>query len=90
MGEEMTYIISDVPIIPDLISQESLDDRLPITIILHRDTHGRIGVNSLESLVGMTRTIGQGLSLLLLQARMMSVGMGMGMGGGDSRYEERE
>ena len=80
------YIISDIPSFSDLISQECLDDRLPIPIILHRDTHGVI--DSLESLVWVTRAIGERLALFLLQTIVVSVGMGMG--GGNPRYEEGE
>ena len=47
-------------------------------------------IDSLESLVWVTRAIREGLALFLLQAIMVGVSVGMGMGGGNPRYEEGE
>ena len=78
-----THIISDIPF-PDLISQESLGNRLPIPIVFLGDPKL---INSFECLVGVGRAVREGFPLSLLKTVM---GVGVGMGGGDPGYQERE
>jgi len=78
-----THIISDIPF-PDLISQESLGNRLPISIVFLSNSEL---INSFECLVGVGWAVREGFPLSLLNTVM---GVGMGMSGGDPGYQERE